>query len=181
MDSFKSFRDLVLYEWKMEGKVLAVNFHGFHQQEKRSKGKMKKKTRATEENTSEREVDLGIWGSSYAAEIACDLEWDGHLDEETTLEQNEYETTSDIDGAENHDSNSSIEEGSTSSNKGRSRVPPVWMRDYVTGEELSENDKEAHFLMLATTDPFRFEDAVKEEKWRKAMDAEIEAIERNGT
>ncbi|GMJ16250.1 hypothetical protein HRI_005294200 [Hibiscus trionum] len=53
------------------------------------------------------------------------------------------------------------------------------MRDYVTGEGLSEDDEDAHFLMLATTDPFRFKDAVKEKKWRKAVDAKIEAIERN--
>ena len=35
--------------------------------------------------------------------------------------------------------------------------------------------------MFAATDPIHFDDAVKSEKWRKAMDVEIEAIKRNDT
>lgn len=59
----------------------------------------------------------------------------------------------------------------------------MWMRDYVSGEGLSEKEKEdeAFLAMLASLDPVYFEDAVKSADWRKAMDAEIEAIERNDT
>ena len=55
------------------------------------------------------------------------------------------------------------------------------MRDYATGEDLSEEDNEAHLAMSTTTDPINFEDALKSEKWRQAMDLKMEAINRNGT
>ena len=55
------------------------------------------------------------------------------------------------------------------------------MRDYETGEGISEEDNEAYLAMFATTDPIHFEDAVKNEKWRRAMDLEMEAIKNNGT
>jgi len=43
------------------------------------------------------------------------------------------------------------------------------MRDYTTGEE---EDNEAHLAVHATTDPIHYEDALKSEKWRHAMDME---------
>lgn len=56
------------------------------------------------------------------------------------------------------------------------------MRDYATGEGLSEEDIEAHLAVFSTTtDPTRFEDALKSEKWRQAMDLEMEAIKKNDT
>ena len=58
----------------------------------------------------------------------------------------------------------------------RNRRPPVWMRDYTTGEGLSEEDNEAHLAIHAATDPIHYEDALKSEKWSHAMDMEIEAI-----
>ncbi|KAL0423551.1 UNVERIFIED_CONTAM: Retrovirus-related Pol polyprotein from transposon RE1 [Sesamum radiatum] len=100
---------------------------------------------------------------------------------ETTLEQTRDRTTSNIDDAENYDSDSSVEEGSTSSGEARRRAPPVWMQEYVTGDGLSEGDDEAYFLMFATMDSIRFEDIVENEKWKHAMDVEMEAIKRNGT
>ncbi|KAL0420697.1 UNVERIFIED_CONTAM: Retrovirus-related Pol polyprotein from transposon RE1 [Sesamum latifolium] len=112
-------------------------------------------------------------------EEAWSGKWDNHIDGETTLEQNGDGTTSNIDDVENHDSDSSVEEGSTRSDEARRRAPPLWMRDYVTGDGLSEGDEEAYFLMFAIADPIRFEDAVKAKKWKHAMDVEMEAIERN--
>ena len=55
------------------------------------------------------------------------------------------------------------------------------MRDYETGEDLSEEDNEAHLTMFTTTDPVNFEDALKSEKWRQTMDLKMEAINRNDT
>ena len=54
------------------------------------------------------------------------------------------------------------------------------MRDYHIREGLSEEDNEAHLAMFAAVDPIHFEDVVKSEKWRKAMDLELEAINKNG-
>ena len=38
-----------------------------------------------------------------------------------------------------------------------------------------------HFSLFVDADPTTFENAVKEEKWRRAVDDEIDAIERNNT
>ena len=57
---------------------------------------------------------------------------------------------------------------------------PQWMKDYVSGENLS-NDEALMVKDAEVEDPIWFEDAVKEEKWRQAMDSEIESIEKNNT
>lgn len=55
------------------------------------------------------------------------------------------------------------------------------MMEYeVTGIDANEDDF-SYFALFADSDPTNFENAIKEEKWRKAMDDEIDAIERNGT
>lgn len=58
---------------------------------------------------------------------------------------------------------------------------PAWMIDYeVTGVDQGD-DPLTHFVLFSDCDPTIFEEAVKESKWRKAVDAEITAIERNET
>ncbi|BBH02600.1 ADP glucose pyrophosphorylase large subunit 1 [Prunus dulcis] len=63
----------------------------------------------------------------------------------------------------------------------RQRRPPGWMTDYVSGNELSDNENIAQIALTGGNDPTAFDDAVKSSKWRKAMDLEIQAIERNDT
>ncbi|XP_026418865.1 uncharacterized protein LOC113314291 [Papaver somniferum] len=65
----------------------------------------------------------------------------------------------------------------------RERRQPAWMKDYTSGEGLSEKKEDASFLaMMATsTDPVHFEDDVRSASWRTTMDAEIAAIEKNNT
>ena len=54
------------------------------------------------------------------------------------------------------------------------------MQDYeVTG--LHESEDVTYFTKFADCDSTIFESAVKEAKWKKAMDAEIESIEKNDT
>ena len=68
----------------------------------------------------------------------------------------------------------------------RCRRPPLWMKDYETREGFSEDSTKAN-LALSTMlvgrerDPIHFDVDVKIEKWRKAMDEEMEEINRNGT
>lgn len=58
------------------------------------------------------------------------------------------------------------------------RRKPAWMEDYeVTGI----GDSITYFALFSDYNPTTFESAVKEEKWRKAMDDEINAIEKNDT
>ncbi|XP_020270158.1 uncharacterized protein LOC109845327 [Asparagus officinalis] len=66
----------------------------------------------------------------------------------------------------------------------RERGPPAWMSDYTPGSGLSSSGisdlaLQANMALVMSDDPTNFEDAVGSEKWRKAMDAEIESIEKN--
>jgi hypothetical protein len=82
------------------------------------------------------------------------------------------------DADESHTSNSNI-----LSSHGRTRRPPVWMQDYASGQYFSDEETANMTLLalLSDSDPMTFEEAVKSEKWRQAMDQEMQAIERNDT
>jgi len=126
------------------------------------------------------------WDKTYEESIMCDLEWGDHEPEAVVSDENEEGNESDLEAGieakeENLSSDSLAEASSPSSDEGRSRHPPTWMRDYVTGEGLSEEDNEAHLAIFAATDPIHFEDALKSEKWRHVMDLEMEAINKNDT
>ncbi|KAM2245499.1 hypothetical protein ACFXTI_006427 [Malus domestica] len=125
------------------------------------------------------------WNDSHEEVILVDLEWE--TEEENSIEtgDNEEEHAVDIlrEAVENEDSVQ--ETGESSSRAGRTRRPPIWMRDFVSGEVFSEeddvNENLAHLALFSDVDPISYEDAVRSETWRQAMDAEIEAIERNDT
>ena len=122
------------------------------------------------------------WDKTYKESSVCDLEWGDREEEAAVFDENEEGSEYDIEAEEeNFSSYSLTKESSPSSNEGRNRRPPVLMRDYATGEGLSEKDIKAYLAMFAATDPIHFEDAVKSEKWRRAMDLEMEAIHKNGT
>ncbi|GAA0159622.1 transmembrane signal receptor [Lithospermum erythrorhizon] len=71
-------------------------------------------------------------------------------------------------------------QGRATTRQGRAIRQPRWMGDYVTGEEVS--DDEVNIVLGSNVeDPLYFEEANLEEKWRKAMQSEIESIERNNT
>jgi hypothetical protein len=74
----------------------------------------------------------------------------------------------------------------TSSNsnldQGRVRRPPVWHADYDTS--MVDDEYSMNLVMFGpcvSKDPVTFEEASKSQIWRKAMNDEIEAIERNKT
>lgn len=75
----------------------------------------------------------------------------------------------------------SANEDDINEGEGRVREPRIWMRDYVSGEELSEEENVIDMAMVASTDPVCFEDAVKSSRWRMVMDSEIKSIEKNQT
>lgn len=66
---------------------------------------------------------------------------------------------------------------SLSPNIGRTRRQPIWLRNYVTSQELLD-EEEGHDLtmFISVEDPVTFEEAYKNSKWREAMDMEIRAI-----
>lgn len=55
------------------------------------------------------------------------------------------------------------------------------MTDYLSGDELSDEENIAQLALLVDSDPITFDDAMRSSKWRKAMDLEIEAIVKNNT
>ena len=63
----------------------------------------------------------------------------------------------------------------------RSRNPPTWMRDYGSGENLSDDDDQGNFALFVYQDPLTYVDAAKSANWRCAMDSKIEAIRKNDT
>jgi hypothetical protein len=67
---------------------------------------------------------------------------------------------------------------SSSSNEGRSRRRSVWMDDYDSEDNFSEEDA-ANMVLFAFVNPVHFEEAVKSERWKAAMDSEMKAIEKN--
>ncbi|KAI9080660.1 hypothetical protein K1719_037326 [Acacia pycnantha] len=63
----------------------------------------------------------------------------------------------------------------------RSLKRPSWMKDYVSGDGLYDNDSVAHLALFADSDPLTFEEVDKERKWHIAIDEEIKHIEKNNT
>ncbi|MCH80155.1 copia-type polyprotein [Trifolium medium] len=79
--------------------------------------------------------------------------------------------------------------GASNSNlndQGRTRKPPYWHSDYDTTiheDELSDEDTRnlMAFGLCVDEDPNSYDEASKSQKWRDAMNTEIEAIEKNNT
>ena len=55
------------------------------------------------------------------------------------------------------------------------------IREIYQDERYDDYDESVNFALLSHTDPIYFEEVVKEKKWCKAMDEEIDAIEMNET
>jgi len=86
----------------------------------------------------------------------------------------------DSDVNNNSSEESSSEEERKSLVEGRTRKKPPYLNDYVTNEE--ELEEEFNLASSAQVeDPLTYEEAVKSNKWKKVMEVEIEAIERNET
>lgn len=141
------------------------------------------------------------WGKDYEGQLNSELEWEEQKtnkrveeivqkigeEKETPESEGEVECEKTQETRDHEDEEHSYQEDAEppvnqrergqSSVQGRDRRMPQWMNDYVSGENLS--DDEAHMVKDAEAgDPIWFEDAVKEEKWRQAMDSEIESIEK---
>lgn len=126
-------------------------------------------------NLSTPEDNVFVWGD------------DGTLDGEETDEEaddGEEETAKVEETAEANPSpgveNQGLETGDPLK---RPRQQPSWMQDYVSGEEVSEEEDDLmnFSLYVSSDDPVNFYEAEKEEKWKEAMRTEIHSIEKNHT
>ncbi|GAA0163301.1 hypothetical protein LIER_19200 [Lithospermum erythrorhizon] len=62
----------------------------------------------------------------------------------------------------------------------RSHRAPAWMSDYVLQDD--ENEEEVNLVQdIDVDDPVWYEEAAKHDKWRMAMQSEIDSIQKNNT
>lgn len=124
------------------------------------------------------------WCWSSTMDKSVPFEFDTN-EEDTTVSNKESpgENTSNDEIIEKagDQSNRENEDQLTSLDGRRPRKRPFWMFDYVSGDELSDDDPIVHLALFADSDPISFNDAANNIKWKKAMDAEIEAIKKNET
>ncbi|GAU39416.1 hypothetical protein TSUD_323640 [Trifolium subterraneum] len=118
------------------------------------------------------------------------------LQEETISEYEQVTATENVDqginiedeqGHEEHttDEEDDNVEGNTGATKQlppRAKNPPGWGHDYVTNMEESDIEQMQNLAVFCNdSDPHTYEETSKLTVWRKAMDQEIESIERNDT
>ncbi|RDX88499.1 hypothetical protein CR513_29897, partial [Mucuna pruriens] len=122
-----------------------------------------------------------IIGSNYKEQIETELVWgddEFHSDDENN-EDDEFHSN----GENNKGSGVRNEAVSSQEHmiQWRERRKPTWMGDFISGEGLSEEEEAEAYMVQDVTgdDPILFEEAVKHEKWRKAMDSEINSTEKN--
>ncbi|GAA0147836.1 transmembrane signal receptor [Lithospermum erythrorhizon] len=137
------------------------------------------------------------WGNYYEEQVTVELEWnDSNMsNNEAAVEEENLEGVDNVDGSSTSQSSeistdttnvdqvdaTNTDQGRVESSQRRTHTTTSWMSDYVTGEGLSD-DEEVHMVQDSTDDnPSTFNEAVQHEKWRKAMDSEINSIEKNNT
>ena len=76
----------------------------------------------------------------------------------------------------------SLSHDSVTSCSSRSRVLPTRLQDYVITNDNDVSDEElVNFVLFADCDPLNFVEAVQDDGWIRAMDEEIQSIEKNNT
>ncbi|TXG67975.1 hypothetical protein EZV62_009250 [Acer yangbiense] len=94
--------------------------------------------------------------------LLMDLEWgeeDSGIDEDEANGSEGNETSeNDTEGSGNASSNTTSEDN-VNPNERREIHAPVWMRDYVSGEGLSEEENELNIALVASADPLSYEEA----------------------
>ena len=130
--------------------------------------------------TEQLQIDLeqGEEGETDGDEAnSCeDAETNGHNIGDSSVESNR----DDIEGCRDTFSNTTHEEDVNLHTR-KETITPCWMRDYVSGEELSEEKIELNMTIVTFANPLSYEEAVKSYNWKEAMDAKIQSIQRNET
>ncbi|CAL9002860.1 unnamed protein product [Prunus brigantina] len=125
------------------------------------------------------------WDDGHKQAILAELEWETEEEAEVEVEGDgeDSEANEESGETEPESDGGNISNEEISPREIRARRPPVWMKDYETGQSLTdeENANQAHLALFTDGDPITFAEAVKSEKWKKAMDQEIQAIEKNDT
>lgn len=130
-----------------------------------------------EENESNADVDETESVVSESSENEASTNGDMQ-----NTDSNNDATFSNNDDDELIDEDSSNDETETViNNETRERRPPVWLGDYETNFNVYLDKEQLNLTRTENSDPECFEIAVKENKWREAMDVEIASIVKNET
>ncbi|KAI5427684.1 hypothetical protein KIW84_032916 [Lathyrus oleraceus] len=119
------------------------------------------------------------------------LTWENDGEDIEGHEEDSFPEAVDTTHEQGHEEQESFSSNSSTARGCRTRREvrqPVYLQDYVSGDGLSEEEEEAMFIetqafqvLTNEGDPLTYEEAAKHAEWRKAMQIEIEAIERNHT
>ncbi|KAJ8621041.1 hypothetical protein MRB53_029570 [Persea americana] len=104
------------------------------------------------------------WDKSHEETIIANLDWGESDNEAIAVNTNRGDTEADhhtTEIMEGNDSDESNEENSVNPSERRIRRPPTWMRDYESGEGLSEEEDTTYQALFAGSDPVSYRDAVK--------------------
>lgn len=119
-----------------------------------------------------------FWGDGGVADgDETDDEAETAENPEATVQEMEVEQAAvEVPTAETH-------EGEARDQSKRSRRRPGWMDNFVTGEEVSDDEEgfTIFALYISIDDSVHFLDDAREERWREAIKQEIQSIERNHT
>ena len=130
------------------------------------------------------------WGRTIEKVKLDILVWENSVEGEEAFSQSEEEVVEGIEAmVTDQEAEATTPTSIESSNEvapiqaeTRIRRAPPYLQDYVTGEGLSENaDVNNLAMFISHEDPGSFEEAKRDVKWIRAMDLEIEAIEKNKT
>lgn len=108
-------------------------------------------------------------GNGDEGELDDDAEQPAEVTEEAQVEQPEEVTEEAQD------------EQSVEVRERRKTRPPQYLNDYVTGNEVDDEEDVVNMVEINTSDPSTFEEAVKILKWKEAMDEEMNSIVKNQT
>jgi len=119
------------------------------------------------------------------------LTWENDGEDTEGHEEDSFPEAVDTTHEQGHEEQESSSSNSSTTGGCRARREvrqPAYLQDYVSGDGLSEEEEEAMFIetqsfqvLTSEGDPLTYEEAAKHAEWRKAMQIEIEAIERNHT
>ncbi|KAJ9537516.1 hypothetical protein OSB04_030249 [Centaurea solstitialis] len=107
---------------------------------------------------------------------------DENIEDEAEKEPNPNAEVSVDAEAEPEKQSSEEDQAEPKTRSTRTRQTPAHLRDYVSGEGMSEDEAEQYLVLFTCDkDPTGYYEAAKREEWRRAMDLEIEAIIKNET
>ncbi|GKA37146.1 retrovirus-related pol polyprotein from transposon TNT 1-94 [Tanacetum coccineum] len=137
------------------------------------------------------------WAQESAINPA-DLEWVDKDEQENNGDEpnssvvindpsNELDGPANADGSLNRNESgpSNVNPVTNDGNERRKRAtrPPTWMNDYVSGEGIRSDEEHGENIAMfsSLSEPTSYHEATQEECWKRAMNQEINSIERKNT